>query len=69
MLIICYALLKSLFCSVTLRTYLKLGLFTVAHPGAALWTVVTASYMLVLCTELVEKRRLLRHKVRPETLE
>ncbi|EPS93155.1 hypothetical protein FOMPIDRAFT_1056220 [Fomitopsis schrenkii] len=63
MLIICYTLLKSLFCAVTLRTYLQLGLFAAAHPGAAVWTAVTTSYMLVLCAELVEKRRLLRHKV------
>lgn len=64
MLIICYTLLKSLFCSVTLRTYLKIGLFGSAHPTAVVWTLVTTSYMLILCAELVEKRRLLRHKVR-----
>lgn len=63
MLIICYSLLKSLFCAVTLRSYLQLGLFAAAYPGAAVWAVVTTSYMLVLCAELVEKRMLLRHKV------
>ncbi|TFY69692.1 hypothetical protein EVJ58_g284 [Rhodofomes roseus] len=63
MLVICYTLLKSLFCSVTLRTYLKTGLFGSAHPAAVVWTLVTTSYMLILCAELVEKRRLLRHKV------
>ncbi|KAH9920611.1 P-loop containing nucleoside triphosphate hydrolase protein [Fomitopsis serialis] len=63
MLIICYTLLKSLFCSVLLRSYLKIGLFSTARSGAVALTLVTASYMLVLCAELVEKRRLLRHKV------
>ncbi|KZT65538.1 P-loop containing nucleoside triphosphate hydrolase protein [Daedalea quercina L-15889] len=63
MLIICYTLLKSLFCSVTLRSYLKIGLFSTAYPDAVAWTLVTTSYMLILCAELVEKRRLLRHKV------
>lgn len=64
MLVICYTLLKGLFTAVTLRTYMKSGLFYTSHALAVLTAVSTAAYLSLLCVELIEKRRLLLKKVR-----
>jgi ATP-binding cassette subfamily C (CFTR/MRP) protein 1 len=61
MLVICYAFLKGLLSAVSRRSYDHLGVLPTLGVLSAL---LTALYLLLMCVELVEKRGLLRQKVR-----
>ena len=63
-LVISYTLVKTIFTSAVLRTYVKIELFTLARNAAVLASLSTASYVLLFCLELIEKRRLLQDQVR-----
>lgn len=64
MIIICYTLVKGLFTAAAVRSHLQIGVFLTAHAFAVLTALSAASYLSLLCVETVEKRRLLRRKVR-----
>lgn len=62
---ICYAAIKAIFTATALRTYTLIGLRLAFPSFFVVCAVLAASYMLIAVVELVEKRRLMVHKVSP----
>ncbi|EIN12078.1 P-loop containing nucleoside triphosphate hydrolase protein [Punctularia strigosozonata HHB-11173 SS5] len=67
-LVTCYALLKSIFTAATVRTYVLIGLDHAEHGLFIACVLLVASYLAVMCVELIHKRALLQDQTLPKAI-